>query len=121
MLPGSDRGPAHPHNLGYRSMAPITQINVAELLNPSYYETTHPDRSANSVEEDKPKAAPAEKPKAKEPKPEEEDDLVPQEPMAKQPLEPLPKSAFNLDDWKRAYSNKKIIGAGGSIEWFYEQ
>ncbi|CCM01656.1 uncharacterized protein FIBRA_03718 [Fibroporia radiculosa] len=59
------------------------------------------------------------KPKAKEVD-EEEDDLVPEEPKAKNPLDSLPKSTFNLEDWKRAYSNKDTRGAGGSLEWFYE-
>jgi len=38
----------------------------------------------------------------------------------KNPLDDLPKSTFNLEDWKRAYSNKETRGAGGAIEWFYE-
>ncbi|KAH9034536.1 elongation factor 1-gamma [Lactarius hengduanensis] len=38
----------------------------------------------------------------------------------KNPLDLLPKSTFNLEDWKRAYSNKETRGAGGAIEWFYE-
>jgi len=89
---------------------------------------TPPPREAKKKEE-KPKAVPAEKPKKeekpkkKEPEPEEEeDDLVPkEEPKAKHPLESLPKSTFNLEDWKRAYSNKETKGPGGAIEWFYEQ
>ena len=90
---------------------------------------TPPPKEAKKKEE-KPKAAPAEKskkeekPKKKEPEPEEEEeeDLVPkEEPKAKHPLESLPKSTFNLEDWKRAYSNKDTKGPGGAIEWFYEQ
>ncbi|KZT66791.1 elongation factor 1-gamma [Daedalea quercina L-15889] len=75
--------------------------------------------------ETKPAAAPApkaeKKPKAKEVDDEEEDDLVPkEEPKAKNPLDSLPKSNFNLEDWKRAYSNKETRGADGAIEWFYQ-
>lgn len=89
---------------------------------------TPPVKEAKKKEE-KPKAAPAEKPKKeekpkkKEPEPEDDDDdLVPkEEPKAKHPLESLPKSTFNLEDWKRAYSNKDTKGPGGAIEWFYEQ
>jgi len=33
----------------------------------------------------------------------------------------LPKSSFNLEDWKRAYSNMETRGEGGSIQWFYEK
>ncbi|THH33381.1 hypothetical protein EUX98_g812 [Antrodiella citrinella] len=70
-------------------------------------------------------AAPAEKKAEKKPKKVEDDDdeddnLVPEEPKAKNPLDSLPKSTFNLEDWKRAYSNKETRGAGGAIEWFYE-
>jgi len=60
------------------------------------------------------------KPKAKEEVDDEEDDLVPAEPKVKNPLDDLPKSTFNLEDWKRAYSNKETRGAGGALEWLYE-
>lgn len=72
-----------------------------------------------------PKAEKAEKKAEKKPKKEDEDDeeepLVPAEPKVKNPLDDLPKSTFNLEDWKRAYSNKDTRGAGGAIEWFYEK
>ena len=61
------------------------------------------------------------KPKAKEADDEEEEDLVPAEPKVKNPLDDLPKSTFNLEDWKRAYSNKETRGAGGALEWLYEK
>ncbi|KAJ6554382.1 elongation factor 1-gamma [Mycena capillaripes] len=71
------------------------------------------------------KPAPAAAPKAeKKPKPkaddDDDDDLVPEEPKVKNPLDDLPKSTFNLEDWKRAYSNKETRGAGGALEWLYE-
>ncbi|TDL26848.1 elongation factor 1-gamma [Rickenella mellea] len=76
----------------------------------------------------KPAAAAAAAPKAeKKPKAKEQDDddddvdLVPQEPKAKNPLDSLPKSEFNLEDWKRAYSNMDTRGPGGSLEWFYQK
>ena len=63
------------------------------------------------------------KPKAKEAKEadDEDEDLVPAEPKVKNPLDDLPKSTFNLEDWKRAYSNKETRGAGGALEWLYEK
>jgi elongation factor 1-gamma len=73
------------------------------------------------------KPAPATAPKAeKKPKKKEVDDeddepLVPEEPKAKNPLDDLPKSTFNLEDWKRAYSNKETRGPGGALQWFYEK
>ncbi|CAE6430824.1 unnamed protein product, partial [Rhizoctonia solani] len=70
-------------------------------------------------------ATPAAPKVPKEKKPEKDDDddepLVPAEPKAKNPLDDLPKSAFNLEDWKRAYSNMDTRGPGGSLEWFYEK
>lgn len=72
-----------------------------------------------------PPAAPKEKKEKEKPKKAAEDDdeddgnLVPEEPKEKNPLELLPKSTFNLEDWKRAYSNKDTRGADGSLEWFY--
>lgn len=75
--------------------------------------------------EPKPAAAPQPKAEKKPKKVEEEDDdddLVPkEEPKGKNPLDLLPKSSFNLEDWKRAYSNKETRGAGGSLEWFYQK
>ncbi|KAJ7750899.1 elongation factor 1-gamma [Mycena metata] len=75
--------------------------------------------------EQKPKAAlaPAAPKAEKKPKVEdddEDDNGIPEEPKVKNPLDDLPKSTFNLEDWKRAYSNKETRGAGGSLEWFYE-
>jgi elongation factor 1-gamma len=61
------------------------------------------------------------KPKAKEADEEEDEDLVPPEPKVKNPLDDLPKSTFNLEDWKRAYSNKETRGAGGALGWLYEK
>ena len=52
---------------------------------------------------------------------EEEDDIPKEEPKAKNPLDSLPKSTFNLEDWKRAYSNKDTRGADGSLEWVYKK
>ncbi|TCD66255.1 hypothetical protein EIP91_001618 [Steccherinum ochraceum] len=77
-------------------------------------------------EKKEPKPAPppapkAEKKPAKKDDDDDDDDLVPKdEPKAKNPLDFLPKSTFNLEDWKRAYSNKDTRGAGGAIEWFYQ-
>jgi elongation factor 1-gamma len=62
------------------------------------------------------------KPKAKAVEDDEEDEpLVPEEPKAKNPLDSLPKPTMNLDDWKRAYSNKDTRGANGAIEWLYQK
>ena len=81
-----------------------------------------PPQKEQKPKPEKPKAEP--KPKAekkKEEEEEEEEPLVPAEPKKKNPLDDLPKSDFNLEDWKRAYSNLDTRGAGGSLEWFYEK
>ncbi|KAL0952698.1 hypothetical protein HGRIS_006934 [Hohenbuehelia grisea] len=79
---------------------------------------------AKEKKEPKPAAAAApkaeKKPKAKAADDDDDEPLVPAEPKTKNPLDDLPKSPFNLEDWKRAYSNKETRGPGGALEWFYE-
>jgi elongation factor 1-gamma len=78
-----------------------------------------PAATAPPAQEAAPKAP---KPKAKPAEDDDEDEpLVPEEPKAKNPLDSLPKSTFNLEDWKRAYSNKDTRGADGALEWFYQK
>ncbi|KAG8944901.1 hypothetical protein FRC04_001341 [Tulasnella sp. 424] len=94
-------------------------------------ESTYVDKSPQYVPPAKPKkekeaapaaaAVPKPKPAKKEADDDEEDEpLVPEEPKAKNPLDDLPKSNFNLEQWKREYSNRDTRGAGGSLEWFYQ-
>ena len=108
----------------------VNQPKLKDIYGPTTYvdkaiQFTPPTKEKKE-KEPKP-AAPAptpkaeKKPKAKEADDEEEDDLVPAEPKVKNPLDDLPKSTFNLEDWKRAYSNKETRGAGGAIQWFYEK
>ncbi|KAJ7819245.1 elongation factor 1-gamma [Mycena leptocephala] len=106
----------------------INQPAFANIYEPTEVLEKAPVYVAPKKEKEaKPAAAPAPAaPKAeKKPKPKADDDddddnLVPEEPKVKNPLDDLPKSTFNLEDWKRAYSNKETRGAGGSLEWFYE-
>jgi elongation factor 1-gamma len=81
-----------------------------------------PKKEPKVSKEAKPAAPKAEKkPKARAADDDEEDEpLVPAEPKKANPLDALPKSTFSLEDWKRAYSNKETRGAGGALEWFYE-
>ncbi|KAG6900248.1 hypothetical protein C0993_000889 [Termitomyces sp. T159_Od127] len=58
--------------------------------------------------------------KPKEKEGEEDEPDVPPEPKVKNPLDDLPKSMFNLEEWKRQYSNNDTRGAGGALEWFYK-
>lgn len=68
--------------------------------------------------EAKPKAEPAKKKEAK-PKAEEaeEEDNMPKEPKANDPLAALPKGTFDMEEWKRFYSNNE---EDDSIKWFWE-
>ncbi|KAK7055595.1 elongation factor 1-gamma [Favolaschia claudopus] len=83
-----------------------------------------PKKEAKEPKEPKlaaPKAEKKEKPKKKDEDEDDGDDNgVPEEPKVKNPLDDLPKSSFNLEDWKRAYSNKDTRGKDGALEWFYE-
>lgn len=75
------------------------------------------EKKAAEPKAEKPKAAKAEKAPAAE----EDSGMpdIPKEVKAKNPLELLPKSAFNLDEWKRHYSNTKPhIEA---MPWFWEK
>lgn len=81
-----------------------------------------PPPKEKKEKEVKPAAPKAEKkPKAAAEDDDDDEPLVPEEPKAKNPLDSLPKSTFNLEDWKRAYSNKETRGPDGSIEWLYQK
>ncbi|KAH9834491.1 elongation factor 1-gamma [Rhodofomes roseus] len=104
----------------------VNQPSLIAVFGPTEYvekakQFTPPPKEKKEA---KPAAAPAPKAEKKPKVKEEEDDdldLVPkEEPKEKNPLDLLPKSNFNLEDWKRAYSNKETRGPGGAIEWFYE-
>lgn len=72
--------------------------------------------------EEKPKAAAA--PKAEKPKAapaakdDDEEDEPKEAPKPKNPLDSLPKSSFNLDEWKRTYSNEDTREK--ALPWFFE-
>ncbi|CBQ71185.1 related to translation elongation factor eEF1, gamma chain [Sporisorium reilianum SRZ2] len=72
--------------------------------------------------EEKPKAAPApkaEKPKAAAaPAADDDDDEPKPAPKPKNPLDDLPKSSFNLDEWKRTYSNEETRET--ALPWFFK-
>lgn len=69
--------------------------------------------------EAKAKSEPAKKkePEKKKEKPQEDDDGVPAEPKPKDPMDALPKGTFDLEEWKRFYSNNE---EDDSIKWFWE-
>lgn len=104
-----------------------TVVNQPKLKD-IYGETTYVEKALQYVpppkEKKEPKAAEKKaekKPKKVEDDEEEEEDKLIEEPKAKNPLDSLSKSSFNLEDWKRAYSNMDTHGAGGAIEWFYDK
>merc|ERR1711962_402809 len=68
--------------------------------------------------EEAPKAEKKKEPeKKKEKKEEPAGDEIPMEPKAKDPLAALPKGTFDLEEWKRFYSNND---EDDSIKWFWE-
>jgi len=103
----------------------VNQPKIKDIFGPIEFVEKALQYTPPPKEKKEPKAAPPPPPKAeKKPKAAEADDdedepLVPEEPKAKNPLDLLPKSTFNLEDWKRAYSNKDTRGADGALEWFY--
>ncbi|TKX19078.1 elongation factor 1-gamma [Elsinoe australis] len=70
-----------------------------------------PPKKEAAPKQEKPKAAP--KPKAAEPEEEEE---APK-PKAKHPLEALDRPTFQLDEWKRQYSNEETRET--ALPWFW--
>ncbi|KAJ3993470.1 elongation factor 1-gamma [Lentinula boryana] len=105
-----------------------TIVNQPQLKD-IYGETTYIEKGLQFIspakekkeKEAKPAPAPKEKkPKAKEVEEDDDEPLIPAEPKVKNPLDDLPKSSLNLEDWKRAYSNKHTRGKDGALEWLYE-
>ncbi|KIY66185.1 elongation factor 1-gamma [Cylindrobasidium torrendii FP15055 ss-10] len=117
-----------PHTIRHlETVANQPAIKAIYDLNPSAYIekgiTFVPPKKEAKPKAEKKKEEP--KPKAPKKKAEEEDDDeppadVPPEEKKRNPLDDLPKSNFNLEDWKRAYSNLDTRGAEGSLEWFYK-
>ncbi|GMK58702.1 hypothetical protein CspeluHIS016_0601440 [Cutaneotrichosporon spelunceum] len=88
---------------------------------PSFQAPAKAPKKEKAPKEEKPKAEKKEK-KPKEKEPEDDDiDLAPPAPKPQRnPLDDLPKSSFNLEEWKRQYSNLDTRGANSSLEWFYK-
>jgi len=84
---------------------------------------TPPPKEKAKVEKKPEEKKVEKKPKKEEVEEEDDDDekLLHEAPKEKNPLDLLPKSNFNLEDWKRAYSNMDTRGKGGALEWFYEK
>lgn len=55
---------------------------------------------------------------AKKPEPEDDDDLIPEQPKPKDPFEAFPKGNWNMDDFKRFYSNQDV---DKSVPYFWEK
>lgn len=98
----------------------FAEPKIELLQEPAVFKGASKEKKEKAPKADKPKAEKA--PKAKK---EKEEDLAPPadapaEPKAKNPLDSLPKSSFNLEEFKRQYSNLDTRGPGGSLEWFYK-
>lgn len=105
----------------------VNQPKIKDLYGPTEYSEKAlqfippPKEKKEAKPEKKAEEKKAEKPKKVADDDDEEDDKPIEEPKGKNPLDLLPKSTFNLEDWKRAYSNMDTRGPGGSLEWFYEK
>jgi len=104
----------------------VNQPNLASVFgSTSFVEKALQYTPPPKEKKEKAPPAPAQPKAEKKPKKEDDDDddddkPYEEAPKEKNPLDLLPKSTFNLEDWKRAYSNKVTRGAGGSLEWFYQ-
>ncbi|KAJ3356606.1 Elongation factor 1-gamma [Entophlyctis luteolus] len=82
-----------------------------------------PAKPAAAPKEKAPKAVPAQKPaaapKKKDDDEEEEENYADEKPKAKNPLDLLPKSDFNLEEWKRFYSNNDTRPT--AVDWFWSK
>ena len=112
----------YPHTIRYYETV-VNQPKIKDILAGAQFAEAAPPygpvQKDQKPKDEKAKAEP--KPKAEKKQEDEDEPLVPAEPKKKNPLDDLPKSEFNLEDWKRAYSNLDTRGAGGSLEWFYEK
>lgn len=102
----------------------VNQPSVKEVFGSTTYaekalQYTPPAKPAKEKKEEAPKPKAEKKPKVVQ-EDDDDDDKPIEEPKEKNPLDSLPKSTFNLEDWKRAYSNKDTRGADGALEWFYQ-
>jgi elongation factor 1-gamma len=103
----------------------VNQPNLASIFGSTAFaekalQYTPPPKEKKEKAPAAPAQPKAEK-KAKKEEVDDDDDDKPFEdaPKEKNPLDLLPKSTLNLEDWKRAYSNKETRGSGGSLEWLY--
>ena len=106
----------------------VNQPSLASIFGTTAYaekalQYTPPPKEKKEKAPAPPAQPKAEKKAKKEEAEDDDDDDKPYEeaPKEKNPLDLLPKSTFNLEDWKRAYSNKETRGSGGSLEWFYQK
>jgi len=105
----------------------VNQPNLASIFGSTAYaekalQYTPPPKEKKEKAPPAPTQPKAEKKPKKEEVDDDDDDDKPYEeaPKEKNPLDLLPKSTLNLEDWKRAYSNKETRGGGGALEWFYQ-
>lgn len=103
-------------------LAPIFgEITYVETA-PQYQAPKKEGAAKKEKAEAAPKAAKAPKaPKEKKPAANDDDDdepAAPPAPKEKNPLDDLPKSNFNLENWKRVYSNEDTRPT--ALNWFYE-
>lgn len=97
-------------------------VAAAEFCADKHEKRMQKFNAANQVKDKKakePKAPKEAKPKAakkEEPEEEEEEDFA-KEPVSKDPFAEMPKGTFNMDEWKRTYSNEDTLKVALPYFW----
>jgi len=98
-------------------------VKAAEFCADKFEKRMEKFKAANQQKEKKakePKAPKEAKPKAakkEEPEEEPEDDFATDEPVSKDPFATMPKGTFNMDEWKRTYSNEDTLKVALPYFW----
>ncbi|KAI8620697.1 hypothetical protein BC830DRAFT_1097723 [Chytriomyces sp. MP71] len=100
----------------------IDKAQTAADVKPATPATAAKDTTPKAAAPAAAKPAPAKAPATKKPKDddeEEEESFADEKPKAKNPLDLLPKSDFNLEEWKRFYSNNDTRPT--ACNWFWDK
>jgi len=104
----------------FKSAAGEVQLAVrAPEFNAEAYAQLKKETAAKPAKQEKPKAEPKPKAEAKKPEPkeEEEEDAAAAEEPKTDPFAIMPKGTFNMDEFKREYSNKDTLTVAIPYFW----
>ncbi|CAH0727286.1 unnamed protein product, partial [Brenthis ino] len=101
-----------------RVVGALTLCDAPPVYDPKKYQELSQNKKDGGKKEKKDKAEKKEQPKKKEPEPEPADELDEKPKESKDPFDSLPKGTFNMDDFKRCYSNED---EAVSIPYFWQK